>query len=719
MNYCKFPTLVLTALLAHAPMAADVPGGSPDLSFSYSLDATGNVVPTAPTSAISFPPTLVDGSSSATFIISNRGTASALIRAVTVTGDGFQLSGAPAPGTNVLAAGEVRFSIRFAPTLVGAAQGGLHIDSSLGILNFTLAGNGLGPVFSYTVVKATGAAPLLPSQTISFPDTAAANKANLSVQVGNTGSAPGKITDVAILGSAFQLADLPFFPVTLRPGDFVAFTVTFSPAEAGAATGRLRVGNDTFNLSGVGVGVALSLVYDVVRGSDASSVLPLQTIPFPDTPLTNKATLSVRVRNAGTASAKITDAAILGASFSLADAPFFPLTLRPGDSATMTIAFAPSQAGPATGRLRIGDDTFNLTGAGIGAALIFSYTAGGTLSAVQAGGTVILSPTAIGTTGSTRFSIANNGTAAATFASIGVEGVGKIFSLPDLQALPLTIAPGESAAFTVVFAPTALGSNTATLRIDQNVFPCIGSGTDPAPLPRVNLEGPSGIQDPLAQLAVGLTLAAPYSIGVNGTLTLSFDSDVFSNDPSIQFATGGRTVSFTIPANSTRAVFPNNATQVRIQTGSVAGTITISPSFSTDSGVSLASSSPAVMKLSIPASAPRLLTAQVSSRSATGLTLDVTGLATGRNVRQIDLRFTPITGVSMPTAGVTLSVEPVFSLWFQNAASQQYGGLFSVSVPISVQGTVSTGSLIDALQSVSITASNQQGVSNSQTVQLR
>jgi hypothetical protein len=73
----------------------------------------------------------------------------------------------------------------------------------------------------------------------------------------------------------------------------------------------------------------------------------------------------------------------------------------------------------------------------------------------------------------------------------------------------------------------------------------------------------------------------------------------------------------------------------------------------------------------------------------------------------------------MPTAGVTLSVEPVFSLWFQNAASQQYGGLFSVSVPISVQGTVSTGSLIDALQSVSITASNQQGVSNSQTVQLR
>src|SRR5207247_4674507 len=127
-------------------------------------------------------------------------------------------------------------------------------------------------------------------------------------------------------------------------------------------------------------------------------------------------------------------------------------TLRPNESATLIVVFAPTQPGPATGRLRIGNDSFNLTGAGVGAALAYSYTAGGTPTAVQAGGTVILSPTAIGTTGSTRFSIANNGTAAATFASIGVEGVGKIFSLPDLQALPLTIAPGESAAFTVAFA---------------------------------------------------------------------------------------------------------------------------------------------------------------------------------------------------------------------------------------------------------------------------
>jgi hypothetical protein len=151
----------------------------------------------------------------------------------------------------------------------------------------------------------------------------------------------------------------------------------------------------------------------------------------------------------------------------------------------------------------------------------------------------------------------------------------------------------------------------------------------------------------------------------------------------------------------------------------VAGTITIAPSFSTDSGVNLLSSAPAVMKLTIPASAPRLLTAQVNSRSVDGLTLELTGLATGRNLRQIDFHFTPVTGVSMSSADISLNVEQIFSLWFQNSASQQFGGLFSATIPILIQGKISTGTLIDTLQSVRVTATNQQGVSNSQTIQLR
>ena len=136
------------------------------------------------------------------------------------------------------------------------------------------------------------------------------------------------------------------------------------------------------------MGVALAFAYEVLRESGAAPLSPAQTISFPDTALTNKAGVTIRVRNAGTADAKITDAAVLGAAFQLADTPFFPLTLRPGEAATVTVAFAPPQPGVATGRLRIGNDSFALSGAGIGAALTFAYSTGGTQISVPPGGTV-------------------------------------------------------------------------------------------------------------------------------------------------------------------------------------------------------------------------------------------------------------------------------------------------------------------------------------------
>ena len=52
----------------------------------------------------------------------------------------------------------------------------------------------------------------------------------------------------------------------------------------------------------------------------------------------------------------------------------------------------------------------------------------------------------------------------------------------------------------------------------------------------------SGNQQPLAQPLVGLSLASPYPLALNGTLAITFDSDVFSDDPAIQFSTGGRSV---------------------------------------------------------------------------------------------------------------------------------------------------------------------------------
>ena len=51
-------------------------------------------------------------------------------------------------------------------------------------------------------------------------------------------------------------------------------------------------------------------------------------------------------------------------------------------------------------------------------------------------------------------------------------------------------------------------------------------------------------------------------------------------------------VNFTVPANTTEALFTNNATTVRLQTGTVAGTLKVIPSFATDGGYDLTPSAP-------------------------------------------------------------------------------------------------------------------------------
>src|SRR5205823_6180639 len=104
-------------------------------------------------------------------------------------------------------------------------------------------------------------------------------------------------------------------------------------------------------------------------------------------------------------------------------------------------------------------------------------------------------------------------------------------------------------------------------------------------LPSYQFQGPSGTQQPAQQPSIGLTLASPYPLALQGTLKLSFVSAVFTDDPAIQFASGGRTVNFTISANSTRAQFISNATSMPLQIGTTAGTIVITPSFSTAASI--------------------------------------------------------------------------------------------------------------------------------------
>lgn len=576
--------------------------------------------------------------------------------------------------------------------------------------------------FSYGLIDANGNASVLTSgATITFPPTSLGATAAVTVSITNAaGDAAGTVTSISATGAAFQLSGTPLPGTMVAGGSTVTFSVKFAPTQLAAVQGSLTIvaGGVTtsFNLAGSGTGAVYS--YQVQQGSTTTALAPSQTITFPNTQTGQTSTATITVTNSGNVSGQIASIAILGSGFQLANLPFLPATLAVQSTLTFQVVFAPTQPGAVTGALQIGADTFNLTGNALGASYAFAYVSGGTtVTLPNTGGTVLFSPTAVGASSSSTFSISNGGNTAGVITSIGIGNSSGQFSVSNLPSLPVTLAPGASVSFVLTFTPSAAGVATADLIINTFSFSLTGTGTPPPALPSYSFSGATGVQKPLTQPAIGLTLASPYSLAVTGTLTLTFTSAEFTDDPSIQFATGGRTVNFTIPANTTSAVFSNGATTVMLSTGSVAGTIALTPSFATASGVNLTPASPLALNLTIAPSAPGIVSTEIDSPTATGFTVTFTGYATGRDMTSIDFHFTMASGVTVSVPDITLSVQTQFSTWYGSSASDAYGSQFTASVPFTLSGQLSgISSLINAIQSVTVTLTNAEGTSAGQTV---
>lgn len=715
------PRILLTlAVLAPAATAQAT------LPFNIRVQQGTNVLSLGDGGAFTIPADAVGVAASASITITYRGTATATINSVELTGSSdFQLSGLPDLPATLGVNQSVSATLRYQAGSSARATSRLVFNFvERGIASaFTLNPAGTAPEFAFSYIPQGGnATPILAAGTMAFPVTLLDATSTTVVVLTNRGSGAGLVNNITATGAAFQLSGLPLPATLVDGGRDLRFNVVFTPRALDISTGTLTVDlfdrRVAFNLNGAGSGPVYA--YEALQDSSVTAILPNQAISLPDVVVGEKSSVVVRVRNTGNADGVVTTIGVQGAAFTLSDLPFLPLTLTPGAAATLTITFTPAQPGRVTGRLRVGNDSFDVSSTGLGATLTYSYAIGSTATTVANNGSVIFTPIPVGRPSSVRFSINNTGTAASSVGSISVVGTGTIFALSELPSLPASIPAGGTVQFTVTFSPTAVGAASATLRVDTQTFTLNGTGNQPAPLPEYRFEGASGSQEPQQQPAVGLTLAASYPLALTGTLTLAFNSDVFANDTAVQFSTGGRTIAFTVPANTTRAIFPNNQTQIRLQTGTVAGTITLTPSFVTDGGINLTPSTPPSLNLTVAQSAPRLLSVQVSTKSATGITLLVTGFATGRSITQMEFQFTPVSGENVPTTRLTLPVEPTFVAWYQGTPSQQFGSLFTATVPFTVQGAVSNvTNPSDTLQTVAVTLTNRQGTSAAQSVALR
>lgn len=606
-------------------------------------------------------------------------------------------------------------SLPFAETLPGTGTGQPTTVSNT--INLALQGGAPSFILSYVLQTDQNVIPLQPGGTIVFAATPINTTAQATLNITNSGSASGRIQSVSITGAAFKLVGLPLFPVSLAAGQTLQLLVRYQPTVVGSDTGQIQVTYEggvqtTINLQGTGS--SAMLVYELLQGDTPTEVSPGGQVPLPDTNLGDTSSVTVRVRNAGNGTGAVSSINLVGAGFTISNPPLLPQTLAPAASFTFTISFTPTQPGDFHGRLFVGSDSFDVVGRGLGPKLVFSYNSGGTAITLPAGGSVVFSPVMISQTAQTDFVIKNEGTLPATVSNIGIGEQRSPFAISGLPTLPLSLDPGAQVDFPITFTPVTTGFSNGTLRIDTTSVGLTGSGTAPPPLPSYTLQGPAGTVDPMSQPAVGLKLASAYPVALAGTLTLTMSGDLPS-DASVQFATGGRTVAFTIPANGTDAVFGSQGPQIRLQTGTVAGSITLTPSFSTQAGgVDVTPGSPASLQLSVAPAPPVLIASQVASTNATGFVLAISGYTTTRSLSALNVQFTAAQGFNVPTTQVAVDLKQASTVWFQSTGSQAFGGQFTISVPFTFQGTPPTGhTLIESITSVSVSASNDRGTSNS------
>ena len=207
---------------------------------------------------------------------------------------------------------------------------------------------------------------------------------------------------------------------------------------------------------------------------------------------------------------------------------------------------------------------------------------------------------------------------------------------------------------------------------------------------------------------------------MQGTLTLSAVPDGFNADPAIQFATGGKTVAFTVPANTTSAIFPSGGNSIRLQTGSTSGTISVIPSFQTSGGVTLKPANPIALQFSVPRVSAILLGAQITNSTPTSMTVAVTGVSNSQTLNHLDFTFTPQSNYNLKNTASTVQLSNVASAWFQSAAAQQFGGQFIVTIVFTLSSdSTSLTTPLSALKTISVTATNDQGTSSPVTISLQ
>ncbi|HXJ94063.1 MAG TPA: choice-of-anchor D domain-containing protein [Terriglobia bacterium] len=505
-------------------------------------------------SSIYFETVRVGSSSARTITMTNSGTGTLAVTQATLSGSPFALTGLALP-VNLAPGQSSAFSVAFAPTSSGAVSGSLSLITNAPVPSTTVELSGSGILYQLTSA----------ASSLNFGNVAVASTSTKTVSFTNTGTAAVTLSGISVAPAEFSFTG-PNAAAILQPGQSASVAVTFSPTATGAASGTLSISSDA---SGSPLKVALEgtgVTYQL--GVNPSSV------NFGNVTVASASTEALTMTNTGTASVTVLQASVTGTGFSLGlGALSLPLTLAPGQSVALNVTFAPSTSGSATGSVSITSSasvsmvTVALSGAGI------TYQLSSSSSSLNFGDVAVSAKNA------QTMTLTNTGTGSVTVSQVTVAGIG--FTTTGLT-LPATLAPGQSAALTVDFAPTQTGPATGAISVVSNA-----SGS-----PLVISLAATGVTYQLApsssslafgDLTVGSTSTQTVTLTNTGTASVTISQLTLSG---AGFTPKGPALPVTLTAGQSTSL---SITFSPASTGSASGTISV---------ISSASDSPLVIAFS-------------------------------------------------------------------------------------------------------------------------
>jgi hypothetical protein len=665
------PNQGVTFNVTFAPASAGAVSGTVSIvsdasnsPLSIALSGTGLTAGalTASPSSVNFGNVTVGSNKSVPVTVTNTGGASVTISSATASGTGFSFTGPGLP-TTLTAGQSATFNAIFTPLAAGAASGTLTINSNAGnpTLSVPLSGTGV----------AQGQLASNPT-SFSFGNVQVGTSKSLSGTLTNTGGSSVTISAATSSGAGFSLSGLTV-PLTLNAGQSTSFTVLFSPAVTGAASGNLTItsngSNPTLNISLSGTGVT--------QGTLTANPTSLA---FGSVTVGASKALSETLTNTGGSSLTISAASASGAGFSLSGLNL-PLTLTAGQSTSFTVTFAPTAGGSDSGNVTItstGSDsslTVPLSGTGVTQGTLAANPTSLAFGNVQTGSSASLTET-----------LTNTGGSSLTISAATASGSG--FSLSGLT-LPLTLNAGQSTSFSVQFAPTVSGASSGSVTITSNgsnpslSISLSGTGVTPGTL----AANPSSLGFGNVQVGASKNLSETLTNTGGTSVTISQ-----ANVTGAAFTISGLTLPVTLNASQSVTF---TATFTPTGAGAASGNLSVvSNASNSPLSIALSGTGTAAGQLAVSPASLSFGNVVVGASSALGGSLTASGASVTVNSASLNNGEFALSGISLPTtipAGQSASFTVTFTPQASGATSASLTFASNAANSPTVQTMTGTG----------------------------